>query len=61
MEYKNGQPEAGRTMFEGVVTNYPKRMDVWSIYMDMEIKYTNDPSQARHLFERCLALDEIKR
>lgn len=39
LEYKYGQPESGRTMFEGIVTNYPKRMDVWSIYMDMEIKY----------------------
>jgi rRNA biogenesis protein RRP5 len=50
-------------MFEGIVTNYPKRMDVWSIYMDMEIKYggDNNQTQARHLFERCLAVDEIKR
>jgi len=64
LEYKHGQPESGRTMFEGVVTNYPKRMDVWSIYMDMEIKYgggKDRASQARHLFERCLALDEIKK
>lgn len=44
MEYKAGMPEQGRTMFEGIVTNYPKRMDVWSIYMDMEIKYTSDAS-----------------
>ena len=50
-------------MFEGIVTNYPKRMDVWSIYMDMEIKYggDNNQTQARHLFERCLDVDEIKR
>lgn len=39
LEYKSGQPESGRTMFEGIVTNYPKRMDIWSIYMDMEAKY----------------------
>ena len=26
-------------MFEGIVSNYPKRMDIWSIYMDMEVKY----------------------
>ena len=45
------------------MTNYPKRMDVWSIYMDMEIKYggANNQTQARNLFERCLAVDEIKR
>ena len=34
-------------------------MDIWSIYMDMEIKYGAD-AQARHLFERCLNLSEIK-
>lgn len=39
LEYKQGQAESGRTMFEGIVTNYPKRMDIWSIYMDMEVKH----------------------
>ena len=39
LEFKNGSPESGRTMFEGIVTNYPKRMDIWSIYMDMELKF----------------------
>ena len=39
LEFKFGQPENGRTMFEGIVTNYSKRMDIWSIYMDMEVKY----------------------
>ena len=39
LEFKHGAPENGRTMFEGIVNNYPKRMDIWSIYMDMEVKY----------------------
>lgn len=39
LEFKHGSPERGRTMFEGIVSNYPKRMDIWSIYMDMEVKY----------------------
>ena len=39
LEYKNGNPEHGRTMFEGIVSGLPKRMDIWSIYMDMEVKY----------------------
>lgn len=56
LEFKNGSPESGRTMFEGIVNNYPKRMDIWAIYMDMEIKYGGKENalQARHLFERCL-------
>lgn len=61
LEFKYGQPENGRTMFEGIVSNYPKRMDIWSIYMDMEVKYggENNKQQARHLFERCLANENI--
>lgn len=64
LEYKFGNPEHGRTMFEGIVTNYPKRMDIWAIYMDMEVKYGGgkaNQAQARHLFERCLSLPEINK
>lgn len=60
LEFKHGQPESGRTMLEGIVTNYPKRMDIWAIYMDMESKYCGDnKQQARHLFERCLTNEII--
>jgi rRNA biogenesis protein RRP5 len=60
MEFKHGYPENGRTMLEGIITNYPKRMDIWAIYMDMESKYSGEnKQQARHLFERCLTNDFI--
>jgi len=61
LEFKYGQPENGRTMFEGIVNNYPKRMDIWAIYMDMEVKYggKENQQQARHLFERCLKNEQI--
>lgn len=62
LEFKHGSPESGRTMFEGIVTNYPKRMDIWSIYMDMEMKYgEGNATQARHLFERCLNNESIQK
>ncbi|CAG8515296.1 14320_t:CDS:10 [Funneliformis caledonium] len=38
MEFKHGEVERGRTIFEGMMNNYPKRIDLWSIYIDMEIK-----------------------
>ncbi|KAI9142050.1 hypothetical protein BKA69DRAFT_1037920 [Paraphysoderma sedebokerense] len=38
MEFKFGEPERGRTLFEGMVSNYPKRVDLWNVYIDMEIK-----------------------
>jgi len=61
LEFKYGSPENGRTMLEGIVNNYPKRMDIWSIYMDMEQKYGGQNKvQGRHLFERCLNSDFIK-
>ena len=36
-------------------------MDIWSIYMDMEVKYggAGNSQQARHLFERCLTNENI--
>lgn len=62
LEFKSGNPESGRTMFEGIVTNYPKRMDIWAIYMDMESKYGGgNKTQARHLFERCLSNEHIQK
>ena len=37
-EFKHGSPERGRTTFDGIVSTYPRRVDVWSIYIDMEIR-----------------------
>ena len=60
LEFKAGNHESGRTMFEGIVSNYPKRMDIWAIYMDMEAKHGGgNKTQARHLFERCLSNEHI--
>ena len=36
MEYNLGDSERGRTIFEGIVESHPKRLDLWSIYLDME-------------------------
>ncbi|KAJ1553498.1 rRNA biogenesis protein rrp5, partial [Nowakowskiella sp. JEL0078] len=38
MEFKFGEPERGRTIFEGIVSHYPKRVDLWNIYLDQEIR-----------------------
>ncbi|KAJ3186618.1 hypothetical protein HDU85_007438 [Gaertneriomyces sp. JEL0708] len=55
MEFKYGEPERGRTIFEGIMSNYPKRVDLWSIYLDMEIK-CGDAAITRRLFERVIRL-----
>ena len=36
LEYKLGDPERGKTIFEGIIDSHPKRWDLWSIYIDME-------------------------
>lgn len=40
-EFKYGEPERGRTMFESLVSSYPRRVDLWSIFIDMMLKQSN--------------------
>ncbi|KAJ7541483.1 hypothetical protein O6H91_10G061600 [Diphasiastrum complanatum] len=56
MEFKSGSPERGRAMFEGVLRNYPKRTDLWSVYIDQEVRL-GDQTVVRALFERVTCLD----
>lgn len=37
MEYKLGDAERGKTIFEGIIDSHPKRLDLWSVYVDMEV------------------------
>ncbi|KAI9494938.1 hypothetical protein BDB00DRAFT_730012, partial [Zychaea mexicana] len=55
LEFKHGEPERGRTIFEGLLSNHPKRIDLWSVYLDMEIK-AGDQESIRRLFERVTAM-----
>ncbi|KAK4046291.1 rRNA biogenesis protein rrp5 [Microbotryomycetes sp. JL201] len=53
LEFKLGDAERGRTIFEGVVESHPKRLDLWLVYVDQEIKQGNVVG-VRALFERLL-------
>lgn len=55
-EFKIGSAERARFLFEGVLRNYPKRTDLWSVYLDQEI-CRGDASVIRSLFERVTCLD----
>lgn len=55
MEFKHGSPERGRTIFEGILSNYPKRVDIWGIYIDMELAL-GDHGAIRNLFEKVTTL-----
>jgi len=54
MEFRYGDSERGRTIFEGILTSYPKRVDLWSIYLDMELRNVTDSDVPRQLFERLI-------
>jgi len=51
IENSDGSPEEAQTLFEHVLTSYPSRIDIWSIYVDMLIK-SNRIDLARYSLER---------
>lgn len=55
-EFKSGVPDRGRSMFEGMLREYPKRTDLWSVYLDQEIRL-GDADVIRALFERTICLE----
>ena len=48
-EFQYGDVERGKTMLESVLRNYPKRVDVWSVYIDLLIKQ-EDFNHVRYMF-----------
>ncbi|KAF2239031.1 U3 snoRNP-associated protein Rrp5 [Viridothelium virens] len=46
-----GEPERGRTIFEGLVSTFPKRGDLWDQFVDLEMRH-GDVANVRGLFER---------
>ncbi|KAK9854523.1 Tetratricopeptide-like helical protein [Penicillium brevicompactum] len=57
---ENGDVERGRTVFEGLLSSFPKRIDLWNVLLDLEIK-VGDAEQVRRLFERVLGLQSGKK
>jgi len=58
LEFKYGDQERAKTLYEKLLASYPKRTDLWSIYIDMLIKYDTDPLiGARSIFDRVLSLN----
>ncbi|KAJ6441591.1 rRNA biogenesis protein RRP5 [Purpureocillium lavendulum] len=50
----NGEPERGRTMFEGLLSTWPKKGDLWSQLLDLETRRGAEADQGavRDVFER---------
>ncbi|KAK6357094.1 rRNA biogenesis protein rrp5 [Orbilia javanica] len=59
LEYKSGEIEKGRTLFEKLLSAYPKRLDIWNVYIDIEAKQEGGIDVIRRLFPRVLAAGKL--
>lgn len=59
-EFEHGSVERGRSVFEGLMASYPKRLDLWNVYLDKEIKI-GDFRAARNLLERLVRQRESEK
>ncbi|XP_028264311.1 protein RRP5 homolog isoform X2 [Parambassis ranga] len=55
LEFRYGDAEKGRNMLDKVLTSYPKRTDLWSIFIDLVIKHGSQ-KDVRALFDRVIHL-----
>lgn len=53
MEFEFGSVERGRTIFDGILLKYPKRMDLLYVYVDKEVK-AGEMEAARSIFKRVI-------
>ncbi|KAF0292278.1 Protein RRP5 [Amphibalanus amphitrite] len=51
LEFRFGEPERGKTMFDHLLATYPKRLDQWNVYINQLIKVA-DYDAARVIFQR---------
>ncbi|KAL8647490.1 MAG: hypothetical protein Q9210_005531, partial [Variospora velana] len=51
----HGDAERGRTLFENLLSTFPKKLDLWTVYVDAEVKKEEEEDnreRVRGLFER---------
>lgn len=53
LEFAKGDAERGRSLFEGLLADAPKRIDLWNVYLDQEIKI-GEKKKVENLFERVI-------
>ncbi|NXA05429.1 RRP5 protein, partial [Sapayoa aenigma] len=55
LEFRFEDTEHAKALFESTLSSYPKRTDIWSIYMDIMIKHGSQ-KEVRDIFERVIHL-----
>jgi rRNA biogenesis protein RRP5 len=57
LQYKYEYLEEARNTFESILRNFPKRSDIWIVYLDKEIKHGKNLVKIRSTFEKALYVD----
>ncbi|XP_069609798.1 protein RRP5 homolog [Ranitomeya imitator] len=55
LEFRMGDTVRAKALFESTLSSYPKRTDIWSVYIDMMVKY-GSKKEIREIFERVIHL-----
>ena len=50
--YRYNKNEEARNMFDNILKNFPKRKDIWFVYIDKEIKYGKNWDKVRQIFDK---------
>jgi len=56
LEFKHGESERGKSIFENIVANFPRRVDQWNVYIEMVVK-AKETEFARELYDRMVLLN----
>lgn len=56
LEYQSKNFDNARINFENLLSNFPRRNDIWSVYIEYEIKHTQEIEYIRTLFERVTSI-----
>merc|ERR1719503_192584 len=54
LEFEYGSAERARTLFDGLIEKYPKRLDLVFVFIDMEIKHGGGIKASRRIFTRII-------
>lgn len=55
LEFQYGNTERAKSMFDKVLGTYPKRTDLWSVFLDLMVKHGSQ-KEVRELFDRVIHL-----
>ncbi|XP_071987184.1 protein RRP5 homolog isoform X3 [Engystomops pustulosus] len=55
LEFQMGDALRAKALFESTLSSFPKRTDIWSVYIDMMVKY-GTPKEVKDIFERVIHL-----